>query len=691
MNKKRNMKWRLAVTGIKKNSKIYLPYILAGIGMVAVTYILLDLSISDLMGRMNAGMTLKVILLLGVNVMAIFSLIMLFYTNSFLIKTRTKEFGLYNILGMDKKTIAGILVAETVITGAISIVGGLVLGLLLSKLSEACLARLINQKIQYALNINVLSIALTVLFFALFYVAVMIKNVITISRRNTIELLKEDRMGEKPPKARYFLALIGLVILAAAYYIAVTIKNPISALSYFFIAVVMVIVATMILFIVGSVTLCKLLQKNKRYYYKTRNFVSLSSMSFRMKRNGVGLAGICILSTMVMVMISATSCLYFGKEDNLKEMFPNNVLNEVGFELKSTAEQRNEIKSNIISALRDSAAELDMQMENTVDIEYKGYTCWIDNGTTHLLDNPESDEAKKHSGSTWDVLFVSLDDYNRYMGTNETLADNEVICCEFSKRYPFDSVTYFGNETSYSVKSRTKDFYNLGSYSYEGLPKAVFVTRELPTVKASGTATEGEPAATEQTALQMDLSISWEYGFDISNPDDAGIIADVQALYKNAIDKARDKETSKYAYWQVQDIFSSRDEFFSMYGGLFFIGIALSLVFTCALGLMIYYKQISEGYEDRSRFEIMQKVGMTEKDIRSSVNSQMSSVFYIPLVVAIVHLAFAFPMISRCLKLFGVMNFKPLLITSLISVGIFAIIYTVIYKITSNSYYKLVK
>lgn len=685
MKKKRSMKWRLAVNGIKKNGRLYLPYVLAGIGMVAITYILLELSECNLLNDMNAGLTLKLVLKLGVIVMGVFSVSMLFYTNSFLIKTRTREFGLYNILGMDKKNIAGILMAETVITGAVSIIGGMLLGLLLSGLAEAFLARLVEAEADYGLSIDFMSLAITAAFFVLIFFVVMVKNVISISRRNTIDLLKEDKLGEKPPKARYFLTLAGLGILGAAYYIAVTITAPREAMSLFFIAVILVIVATDILFVVGSVTMCRILQKKKKYYYKTGHFVSLSSMTFRMKRNGTGLAEICILSTMVMVMLASTSCLYFGKDSNLKERFPRDFINEVAFHSDSSAEHRMANEAEIKRVIDRVAADNGIEPLNRVEMEYKGYTCRLEDGKMYFLRDIE--ETEKNRDVLRDVFFVTLEDYNRYMGTNEVLSDNEAICCEYGDRYSYESLTYFGRTEPYQILKKTDSFYNVGSVSFSGLPRLVFVVNSLPQPDAEFLS----QMKNGQNETIEDAFVFWDYNFDLSITGDIDRYAATELFYKAPDNYSAVYDDTEYLYWSTEDIFVNRDDIFAMYGGLFFIGIFLSIVFICALGLMIYYKQISEGYEDRSRFEIMQKVGMTGKDIRNSINSQMSSVFYIPLAVAVVHLGFAFPMIYRCLWLFDVTDMKPLLITSLISVAIFAVIYTIIYRFTSNAYYKLVK
>lgn len=679
MKKKKGMKWRLAATGIKKNSKIYTPYIFAGIGMTAVFYILLSLSGVDFYHdlQMSGGRTLQLILRLGVIVVGVFSLIMLFYTNSFLIRTRTKEFGLYNILGLGRREIAGIVAAEAVISGGISIVGGLLAGLLFAKLGELLLAKMVGADTDYSISIDLLSLVCTALTYVSIYIIVMLKSIIRIYRLNTIDLLKSENTGERPPKGSLIMAFIGLVILAVAYYMAVSITNPIKAVTFFFVAVIMVILATFILFIVGSVTFCRLMQKKKSYYYKTNHFVSLSTMSFRMRRNGAGLAQICILSTMVLVMIASSSCLYFGAENTMNEMYPRSFMNAIAFGKQATAEDRDNIKTHYRSLIKENFGDAAIELTNVVDMEFWENTAIIENNQL-VFDSEKmySYGLAEANEEAWDIYLVSIDAYNRYMGTNERLDDNEVICCEFDEPFPLAEV-YGGEELgNYKIVRRVAGFFKPATVNNIGSKMVIFAVNELPFVNMGDSDS---------------VSYRWEYNFDIEGKTDSELVDIYFTTMKQVYNNISAEEFDKICYYVNENKQYNKQEFYGMYGGLFFIGGMLSLVFITALVLMIYYKQISEGYEDQSRFGIMQKVGMTEGDIRRSINSQMKTVFYLPLVAAVLHLGFAFPMIYRCLKLFGIINFQPLLITAAISVVIFAILYTIVYRITSNCYYRLVK
>lgn len=325
---KRGFYPKLAMTGIARNRKTYIPYILTCTGMIMMFYIVSFLSRSDTVAAMLGGDTMQGILSLGSGVIFIFALIFLFYTNSFLIRRRKKEFGLYNILGMGKRNLAGILVWESVIIAALSYLGGLFCGILFSKLAELVMTRLLHGSVSLGFSVDWSAILRTLGLFAIIHCLILLNALRQIHVSNPVELLRSEAVGEKPPKSNWLLALLGVLILGGAYYLALTIEDPVAALVTFFLAVVMVIVATYLLFIAGSVVLCRLLQKSKRYYYKTNHFVSVSSMVYRMKRNGAGLASICILSTMVLVMISSTMCLYIGTEDTLRAQYPRNIIVE---------------------------------------------------------------------------------------------------------------------------------------------------------------------------------------------------------------------------------------------------------------------------------------------------------------------------------------------------------------------------
>lgn len=665
----------LAINGIKKNKKLYLPYILTCMGMIMMFYIISFLSNSEPVSQLRGGETVQMTLSFGTGVIGVFSIIFLFYTNSFLMRRRKKEFGLYNILGMNKWNIASILMWETLIIFMLSFLCGTVLGVVSSKLAELALVNMMKGDVLYPLTISVKSICDAFIVFGVIFVFVLINALRQIHASNPIELLHSENVGEKPPKANWFLGVAGIVLLIIAYYLAVTIKNPIEALVLFFLAVILVIVGTYLLFIAGSVLICRLLQKNKKYYYKANHFVSVSSMAYRMKRNGAGLASICILVTMVLVMLSSTSCLYIGTEDSFYSRYPQNIIFSVNFEnvqnmnSLNLSEIKNNISNHLLSLNEEKYGEVEYSVSE-VEGEYR-------NGTV----NPNV--LNYGGGKLVTVYILSLDNYNNLVGTNETLNAGEAIICSHKYNDIGDTFTIEGGKTVRIKKTGdVPECLDESSMSAMGVGVIVVVVPDLEAY------TEPLEKLTAYNGSKM-LQNTWYYGFDLKSSSDRqieiypDILANFRSLYK---------ENSSYniSSYAVRSAAETKDSFYGSNGGLFFLGILLSIVFIFATVLIIYYKQISEGYEDQARFEIMQKVGMTKKEIKKSINSQILTVFFMPLITAGMHLCFAFPFIKELLILFGIFNTKILIITTVITFLLFALFYAIVYKITSNVYYSII-
>ena len=656
---------RLAWTGIKNNRRLYLPYILTCIGMVAMFYIMLSLSTGEFLDKMRGGTTLGSVLGLGAGVIGFFAVLFLFYTNSFLIRRRKKEFGLYNILGMGKRNIARVLFSETLILAAVSLVFGLILGAALSKLAELGLAYFVESDAGYDFTVYPTAMGYTVLLFVCIFLLLFFKSVGQVGLSNPVELLHSESVGEKPPKANWVFGVLGIVILAAAYYISVTIEQPVAALGWFFIAVLMVIAATYLLFIAGSVLLCRILQKNKRYYYKPNHFVSVSSMAYRMKRNGAGLASVCILITMVLVMIASTSCLYFGKNDVLRSQYPHDFNFTVDFDTLDEVTQENIDKTK---------AGIDAFMDKNGGISF-GICGKSDRVTGELRDGVfyMGDDVYDPEHSTF-LYIIDLADYNRNTGSSYRLNDGEALVFASSRTYDHDTIRIEGGREYKVVKSDgTIDF--IRDTDMLGF-SAVYIV--VPDFYSSA---EDLLQATEKQGVSQPW-LQWRYQFD--SPADYLTQLEIEEGIWDVIAQAHS------GGYGLSSLAGARDDFYGSFGGLFFLGIMLSIVFIIAAVLIIYYKQVSEGYEDQSRFEIMQKVGMTKKDIRKSINSQMLTVFFLPLLFAIVHLGFAFPMINKLLLLFGLDNLGLLLLTAAISALVFALFYIIVYRVTSNAYYSIV-
>ncbi|MCI5751400.1 MAG: ABC transporter permease [Oscillospiraceae bacterium] len=662
---------KLAASGIKKNRRTYLPYILTCSGMIMMYYIVSFLTLSSFVGEMKGGDAMQTILYLGCGVMVVFSAIFLFYTNSFLIRRRKTEFGLYNILGMDKRNISRILFWETLIIYAVSMAAGIGCGILFSKLAELALTKMLGGTASYSFNVEIKSIVHALVYYAVIFLLIMINSLRQIHLANPIELMHSENSGEKPPKANYFLAIAGAVLLGIAYYMAVVIKQPITAIFAFFIAVIMVIIATYLLFIAGSVVICRVLQKNRNYYYKTNHFISVSQMSYRMKRNGAGLASICILSTMVLVTLSSTICLYIGEEDMLRQRYPRNIV----IDTYTTDEKTTSL---IHGAAEKVLEEYGETAENVLYYSYLDISGGF-NGDRVILD---PDRAAEVPGDDIRQLFiVPVDDYNRLMNKNETLSDGEVIVYATKGRYDYDAIT-LDEYGTFTVKSHAEDFVDNGVDAMQIVPSVFIFVKD-------------EAVVNEMYELQLGIYGSAHscmhdyYGFDLSCDEEKQ--SDIGTALFNEI--AKIKEEYSDDEWQGVSIdcaAKDRTEFYAMYGGLFFLGILLGAVFIAAAVLIMYYKQVSEGFEDKSRYEILSKVGMTKREIRQSINSQVLTVFFAPLAAAGVHMAFAFGIISRLLTLFGLSDAGLFAIVTLCCFGAFGVMYTAVYFITSQSYYKIV-
>lgn len=625
---------KLAFDGIRKNRRMYVPFICTCIGMVMMFYIISYLHYSDTIASMNGGQIMRSTLNLGSIVVGIFSCIFLFYTNSFLIRRRKKEFGLYHILGMGKLNIARILFWETLLTAVISLVLGIGFGILFSKLAELAMARLTHAQIIYSMHISPDSILFTLTVFGCIFILLFFNTLRQVHFSNAITLVQSESVGEKPPKGNILLGLLGMICLAAAYYLAVTVADPVSALGMFFIAVILVIVGTYLIMIASSVLFCRLLQKNKRYYYKANHFVSISSMAYRMKRNGAGLASICILATMVLVMLSTTVSLYFGMDDVLSNRYPyqfNTTVSYDSFDMMS-----DENTASIRKLASDAMDKYECTPSNVSDYRsacFYGYL--IDND--FVCDTPfdsHSETANYLEGKMF--YFVPLSDYNKMMGTNETLASDEALLFSTRDSAYNESTISFEHGMTYTIKKQIDKF-----------------------------RPDGNSMANISTIFVL-------------------IVPDIHAAV-DAIAALPGNEKSVYFYWHY-----NYEEFLADFGSLFYLAIVLSIVFLIAAVLIIYYKQISEGYEDQARFDIMQKVGMTKREIKKSINSQLLTVFFLPLVGAGIHLIFAFPMIRKILLLFNLTNLHLYTIVTLISFGAFALFYTIVYRITSNAYYHIV-
>lgn len=678
---------KLAVDGIRKNRKFYLPFLMISACMVMMYYIICFLVAEPVMEGIPGSESMQSMLDLGSIVIAAFSVALLFYTHAFLIRRRKKEFGLYNILGMGKGNIGKILFWETLLAALMALVGGLGVGIALSKLAELALVNIMHGTAGYVFQISVPAVLKCCLLFGVIFLLLMISSLLQVRIASPVALLRSENVGEKQPKANWFWGICGVLLLASAYYLAVSIKEPMTALVVFFGAVLMVIAATYLLFIAGSVLLCRLLQKNKRYYYKANHFVSVSSMAYRMKRNGASLASICILSTMVLVMISSSTCLYFGVENSLNNQYPRDLMVNLQMQGASDLEDEN------VAQLRTAVEEV-LQAEGALPEGASGSSAGSDvmeyrfaviagslqNGVLSLDASALAQFQLSSYDTVRQVYFVPLADYNRMTGAEEILSADEVLIYSNRGRYTEDGFA-IQDGPSFQVKKVLNDF------PFTGIADVNVVTSVFVVVSDLESSTAELERLADYNGDRM-LILQWLYGVDVSA--DYETETALAEKLDQVVDQIETGGERGVIHSEVTSLAAEKADFYGVYGGIFFLGILLSIVFILATVLLIYYKQISEGYEDQGRFEIMQKVGMTKAEIQRSINSQMLTVFMLPLLMAVLHLGFAFPMIRKLLLLFNATNLSLLLVTTGVSILVFAVFYVIVYRITASGYYGIV-
>ena len=568
---------KLAVRSLRLNGKFYLPYILSGVVSAAMLYDILFLNMNAGIARLKGANAVNGLLGFGAIIVALFSFALICYTNGFLMKRRQKELGLYNILGMEKRHLSRLLFWETVYAAFFCIIGGLMLGILLSKLFLLLLCAVMRVDVAFGFQVPGAAVLYTCLGFGAIFLLNYLLNLLRLSRVKPIELLRGTESGEREPKTKWLLALLGLITMGAGYCLSFTARDPVNALFLFFLAVLLVIVGTYCLFTAGSIALLKALRKNRKYFYQTRHFTAVSGMLHRMKRNAAGLATICILSTMVLVTVSTTLCLYVGVNEILNKMYSRDVQTYVVY---GQPEDLPKVKA----VYEEKAAEYGVQMENYAALCFYA---------------PDSD-------------FINMrTDIDPYLE------------------------------------------------------------------KAGGTDVAGNPS---------DGSMRVYVGCDLPKDADASLFA---AAVEVAVGTGDLDLSSGWVF--TDDSRSGREDFWASLGGFFFIGLFLGSLFLMAAVLIVYYKQVSEGYEDARSFVIMQQVGMTQKEVKSSIRSQVSTVFFLPLIAAACHTAGAFPMTKTILLLFGLSNTGLFGLCSLITLLVFAVTYYLIFRLTAREYYRIVR
>jgi len=649
---------KLAATNIRKNSRTYFPYILSGTGMVIMFYNMSFVANAKDIG--NDGSSLRAILKMGMAVIGIFSVAFLLYTNSFLIKRRKKEFGLFNILGMEKRHIAKIMLFETLIISFICIAAGLLTGIILSKLMLLLLYKLISYKVSFGFEVPPVAVLSTVVLFGLTYFTILLYNIFQVHISKPIELLRSGNVGEKEPKTKWLMAVLGAVSLAIGYYIALTVEAPLRALNLFFIAVILVIIGTNFLYKAGSIAVLKILRKNKRYYYKPNHFISVSGMIYRMKRNADGLANICILSTMVIVMVSTTVSLYAGFEDIIRTRYPRNII------ISSGSASDNQVEE-IEKAIRKQTAGFNIEAKNIISYRCAQYVTRQE-GAHFSIDRSRN----KMADNVALVIVMDLNEYNRLSDSSENLAPGQALVYTIKGKLTANELDLAG----YKLKIKRQ----LDSFSAESTIDSVLSRCYVIVVDTEKTIKNIDKAFND--GKEDILRLAFYYGFDLDADQDTQMKL-ISAL------NAEMRRLIPHDYY-VDGVSVSREFFYAVYGGLFYLGIFLGLLFIMETVLIIYYKQITEGYDDKERYEIMQKVGMSRSEVKKTVKDQVLTVFFLPLVTAVVHLAFAFKVITKLLAVLNLTNVVLFAACTAATVIIFALFYIAVYIATARSYYKIV-
>jgi putative ABC transport system permease protein len=636
---------------------------LASSATVMMFYNTLYLVMSREVRSMSDSGTLRLVLGLGGWVIGIFAFILLLYINSFLIKRRKKEFGLFNILGMEKKHIARIMLIETVITALVCIGLGLVAGFLFSKLGLLLLLRILDLDAAFGFEVPLRAVAVTFVLFGAIFLINLVYNVFQVHLSKPIELLKGGNVGEKEPRTKWLMALIGTVSLGAGYYIAVTVKSPLAALNLFFIAVILVIFGTYGLFTAGSIAILKALRRNKRFYYRTTPFIAVSGMIYRMKQHAAGLASICILSTMVIVMLSSTVSLYVGLEDSAR----TNYIREISVIVDDV--RSDEEFEQLENAIEETVEKAKLSIRNPFVLRYASEMT-VQHGNTF------DGDIKPGTTSNYSLLmFITTEDYERSEGVSAGLKPGEALVHVLNGRLTGDTLDF--GEYSLSIRGRLDSmrlFEEYGAMINRIMTRAyVVIAHEQDLFRArQALRGGGEPP----TGFQV------EYLFDTNASRDAQL-----RLITNLMTMLDEKSIPG----RVEGREAVKNEFTSVYGVLFFLGLFLGALFILGTVLIIYYKQITEGYDDKERFAIMSKVGLSLDEIKRTIRSQVLSVFYLPLAMAVIHIAFAFPVISKLLAIFNMHNVPLYALCTALTILVFAVCYALIYGLTARTYYRIVR
>lgn len=666
--------FKLAKTNLSNNKPFYIPYIISSIITVAMLYMMSFLSDNKGLNKIMGADSLAIIFRLGVGIIVIFSYIFLFYTNSFIIKRRKKEIGVYNILGMEKRHLSKVLFVETIYSAIISLVCGIIVGIAFSKFILMVLYGIIGIHKTVEFFVNIHGIILCVVSFGILFLLTFLYNFMQIKLANPIELLRGTNVGEREPKTKIFMTIVGVVCLAIAYYIAITTENPLNVLTLFFVAVLLVIIGTFALFTAGSIALLKLLRNNKKFYYNKRHFMAVSGMLYRMKQNAAGLASICILSTMVLVVISTTVSMYVGIQDELMARYPNDVCVTVDY--NSVIDKSSEIEKAIFDEI-DSA-----------EVKNKKAFSYLSVFVGQKGDNFTSDKEHLSYQNSYLFYILSKDDFikrdNSFKDKIGNISKGEAVVV-LNKKYDKKDIKIFGK--NYKVNKSFEHMEDNDLYMISTLNGLGYIildndesVQELYDMQEKML---GKGANYYTNKIRFDFKSG-------NKKQKAAAYKKIDNVVKKYFKENKNDKKEISSYW-VESRQENEQNFYLLYGGLFFLGIFLGTMFLMVTVMIIFYKQITEGYDDRERYQILEKVGMSSREVKDTIKSQIRIVFVLPIFAAAVHVTAAFPMVNRLLKMLNLNNEKLFAGCLAATIIVFAVIYYLVFKVTSRAYYKIVK
>ena len=666
--------FKLAKTNLSNNKPFYIPYIISSIITVAMLYMMSFLSDNKGLNKIMGADSLATIFRLGVGIIVIFSYIILFYTNSFIIKRRKKEIGVYNILGMEKRHLSKVLFVETIYSAIISLVCGIIVGIAFSKFILMVLYGIIGIHKTVEFFVNIHGIILCVVSFGILFLLTFLYNFMQIKLANPIELLRGTNVGEREPKTKIFMTIVGVVCLAIAYYIAITTENPLNVLTLFFVAVLLVIIGTFALFTAGSIALLKLLRNNKKFYYNKRHFMAVSGMLYRMKQNAAGLASICILSTMVLVVISTTVSMYVGIQDELMARYPNDVCVTVDY--NSVIDKSSEIEKAIFDEI-DSA-----------EVKNKKAFSYLSVFVGQKGDDFTTDKEHLSYQNSYLFYILSKDDFikkdSSFKDKIGNISKGEAVVV-LNKKYDKKDIKIFGK--NYKVNksfehTEDNDLYMISTLN--GLGYIILDNDEsVQELYDMQEKMLGKGANYYTNKIRFDFKSG-------NKKQKAAAYKKIDNVVKKYFKENKNDKKEISSYW-VESRQENEQNFYLLYGGLFFLGIFLGTMFLIVTVMIIFYKQITEGYDDRERYQILEKVGMSSREVKDTIKSQIRIVFVLPIFAAAVHVTAAFPMVNRILKMLNLNNEKLFAGCLAATIIVFAVIYYLVFKVTSRAYYKIVK